>query len=324
MDRRRVVEVGNSNGCVKSGSGCLLQKNLVLTARHILTVSQDATPLEGAKYRIRIMGDWQSGNTDWRVNGASLCWQSEKLDVALLKLEGESPRFLAETITDVKFGVLGTYEKFPAEGIGFPKAQYDKKKQDCVTLEGNLDKLQGERTGNLLFHCSPSCLTPNKPEAWKGISGTAIFVYNHLVGVVVQADGEEALKDALRVIPVSLLAEDQEFCKLVFGKEGTPPLNNLSNLEPPPENPPGLENKKLSSQQISDDLLRLIDELAKPPQRQFSETQLFKEFIDKFDTDYTSAQVGFLKLVQQECIKRISGYDKYELTPIGRQKLRQQ
>jgi hypothetical protein len=67
----------------------------------------------------------------------------------------------------------------------------------------------------------------------------------------------------------------------------------------------------------------LIHELAKPPQWQFLEAQLLKKFLEKFDVDYASAHADLMNLVQQECVKRIS-VGKYELTRIGRQKVRQQ
>jgi hypothetical protein len=53
------------------------------------------------------------------------------------------------------------------------------------------------------------------------------------------------------------------------------------------------------SYNVSNDLLKLIRELAKPPQWQFSEIQLFNEFLREFNTDITSAYTGFSQLIQQ-------------------------
>ncbi|MEG4328320.1 serine protease [Microcoleus sp. herbarium5] len=206
MDRGRVAEISIGKKC---GTGYLIRNDLIITARHVV----GSLPELGTKCDVRFCGDWSRGNRRWLESGASLCWQSEELDVALLKLEGSTPEFVSKGNEDVKFGKLGTEEKFFAKGGGFPSAQRSEKRQNFILLEGKLDNFQSERTHELFFDLSS--VTAVKPEGWHGLSGTAVFVHDHLVGIVVQTDTDEAFgPQVLRVIPISLVAKDQKFCEL--------------------------------------------------------------------------------------------------------------
>jgi hypothetical protein len=109
---------------------------LILTARHILTCSKDDAQLEvGTEYDIRCVGE----GDNWRYSGASLYWESLNLDVALLKICGDVPDFLNKS-SAVKFGFLGTDDKFTAEGVGFPAAQRTNKEQNNAFIEGQIDQ----------------------------------------------------------------------------------------------------------------------------------------------------------------------------------------
>jgi hypothetical protein len=108
MDRGRVAEISIGRRC---GTGYLIRNDLIITALHVL----GSLPNLGTKCDVRFCGDWSRGDRKWRESGASLCYQSEELDVALLKLEGGTPGFLSEVNEDIKIGKLGTDEKFCAK-----------------------------------------------------------------------------------------------------------------------------------------------------------------------------------------------------------------
>ena len=218
MDYQRITEISNPY-CLKSGSGYLVQENLILTARHILTYPEDDISLElGKPYDVRFVGDFRSGKThQWLSSAATVCWQSPEFDLALLVLDRVRPDFLTGDSSHTQFGKLELNHKtLSAAGGGFPQVQRLGNLQNPEPLEGNLSSLAGIKTNQLRLQVTS--LVPDRPEKWAGISGTALFVDDYLVGVV--TDTNQGFEErALWAVPIALVVEeDEEFCRLIFGE----------------------------------------------------------------------------------------------------------
>lgn len=208
MNPKRVAELHDPHR-KKAGSGYLIQENLILTAHHVIAPSGKKGIL-GTRYHMRLIEDYEAGRTDWIREGCYLCWDSPENDLALLKLEEGKLGFELES-----FGKLpGT--QVEAQGMGFPEVQTREGLQNPEELRGFLSRYAGLKFRQLRLQVTS--LTPNSHNEWQGISGTALFVDKFLVGVIVETNKSFAEK-ALWATPVSAVANDPEFCRLVCGKE---------------------------------------------------------------------------------------------------------
>lgn len=210
MDYRRVTEIYDSQRD-HGGTGYLIRPNLILTAHHVVAPLGQAGTI-GTTYDVRIIGDYEAGQTEWLRNGCQLCWDApnEKVDLALLRLNRQ---FISENVDNapVKYARMVVDEIF-AEGYGFPKVQVIENRQNPEPLKGSLNRVAGIKEGQLRLHVTS--LVPDKPSDWDGISGTALFAEDYLVGVVVETNKGHAEK-ALWVVPISIAMDDPEFRELV-------------------------------------------------------------------------------------------------------------
>jgi len=216
MNYQRVVEIHVPHSG-SGGTGYLIQNNLILTAYHVVAYADEILASKSeALYDIRFIGEFEAGETAWRNEGASLHWYDSKHDLALLRLRGARPSFLAENGLDIQFGKLGG-ETFSAIGVGFPKVQKIEKRQNPEPVEGRLSRIAGLMEKQLRLQVTS--LIPAISEDWAGISGTALFVGKYLVGVITETRKSFGEK-ALWATPISLVAEDEEFCQLILNTSG--------------------------------------------------------------------------------------------------------
>jgi hypothetical protein len=211
MDPKRVAELHDPHR-MQGGSGYLIRDNLILTAHHVIAPLEEKGIL-GRRYHLRLIGDYEAGRTDWIIEGCYLCWDSPQYDLALLKLEEGKliTKFNQQSVTC--FGELANTQ-LRAKGIGFPSVQKINGRQNPEELQGFLSKYSGLKLGQLRLQVTSPI--PNSPDQWQGISGTAIFIDQFLVGVVVETNKSFAEK-ALWATPISDIAEDADFCGLVLG-----------------------------------------------------------------------------------------------------------
>src|SRR5262249_2701846 len=218
MDYRRVAELYDPRRRV-GGTGYLIQSNLVLTAHHVIAPDGETATL-GTPYDLRFIGDFEAGRTEWRTMGCHLCWDKPEYDLALLKLAEDALAFLRPKPSITLFGKLGG-ETLLAKGYGFPRVQVIEDRQNPEPLEGRLSRLAGLKEQQLRLQVTSP--VPHRPEEWAGISGTSVFVEDCLVGVIIETNKSFAEK-ALWAVPISIVADDDEFRRFVLGARDAPLL----------------------------------------------------------------------------------------------------
>jgi hypothetical protein len=218
MDYRRVAELYDPRRRV-GGTGYLIQSNLVLTAHHVIAPNGETAPL-GTPYDLRFIGDFEAGRTEWRTMGCHLCWDKPEYDLALLKLAEDGLAFLRPKPSITLFGKLGG-ETLSAKGYGFPRVQTIENRQNPEPLEGRLSRLAGLKEQQLRLQVTSP--VPDRPEEWEGISGTSVFVEDYLVGVIIETNKSFAEK-ALWAVPISIVADDDDFRRFVLGHRDAPLL----------------------------------------------------------------------------------------------------
>jgi len=197
LDPRRAAEViaarpGDPDG---RGSGYLITGQFVLTAAHVLTAAESI--------RVRFNAD-QAGQ--WSAS-AEVAWSDPGLDVALLRIMGESvaPPGAVPEVIPVSFGRV-TRPPANCEAVGFPlfKLREDRTRTDAAGRTsqyrdyhhavGTATSWSNLREGTMAVDVRAPERDP-RPERspWEGMSGAAIFSGDYLIGVI----GEHHRSDGL-------------------------------------------------------------------------------------------------------------------------------
>lgn len=218
------------------GSGYLLAPNLVLTAGHC--VESAGTQVEVKRFERHADGLY--GLTHPRtfrveVNGENGSPGGQKIDFALLTSTDDDPFAIGERTSsdDVRLGRLVGMAAVPAQALGFPRAQVGSSRMNVEDARGTIRPLAGARSAGdsgvlierLNFQVETGAPT-SRPGAslWSGMSGSALFSGDHLVGVIVE--DRAAMNGRLHAVPASR----------IFGDQGRPDANRCLNgalgLEP--------------------------------------------------------------------------------------------
>jgi len=204
MRRAQAVELSFGD---REGSGYLLSRRHVLTAKHVI----DPRKI-GAPGWVRALA--APGATTVDISLAPrprwpgrLAWMSDKHDLAIVKLDADPvPRIEQQRFGWVPSDELAFYECI---GIGFPAAAKGTSHQVEAKLSWVLD--------NQRFNLDITIAQPKEWRQWAGLSGAAIFSSGLLVGVVRTVRSN--WNSLLTATPVQYLIEDQKF-RSFWNREG--------------------------------------------------------------------------------------------------------
>jgi hypothetical protein len=206
MDWRRVVELYCPRDGAR-GSGYLVAPGLVLTASHVVSGA------DGEEVEVRFLeptADGLPGDVGpW--NRARVAWAGTGIDAALLVPSGSGSSFRDLTGT-VGLGRVDGRAAVRVDATGFPRALATASHTDTLHIEADADPLTGLRARAL--HLQARTARPAGAEGWKGMSGSAVFAGDRLVGVL-EAVPAALADSALRATPAHLLIEDADAGRLL-------------------------------------------------------------------------------------------------------------
>ncbi len=204
MEWSRVVEVHDKDSG-RFGSGYLLAPGLVLTARHVV---------EGlAATRVRLLEadeDGLPGPVGQRQTAVVAWTGGPEVDLALLAPSPGAPPFRPRASPTV-IARLGDRAAVRVDALGFPRAMVASH-GDTLHVEAVVSAWTGARGHSLILDAKT--VRPAEADGWKGMSGSAVFGGDRIVGVVEAVPA--ALADgALRATRVDLLFDDQQAAALL-------------------------------------------------------------------------------------------------------------
>jgi tetratricopeptide (TPR) repeat protein len=201
VDRYRVCELWAAGPEGEgSGSEYRLGDWLVLTARHVI-----APAVAGPCGKLRVRPVGVAGWLPARVE-----WQDTDADAALVRIEDERWRAPAQESV-LRWGELAGSDPVPCAAVGFPWASVrPDRRRDTAHVYGQLAPLGQLKQGRLdldVASASPSAREGGSP--WAGMSGAAVIVDSHLVGVITVDPAR--YQDRLVAVPVGPLLADEGF-----------------------------------------------------------------------------------------------------------------
>ncbi|MYV97382.1 trypsin-like peptidase domain-containing protein [Streptomyces sp. SID3343] len=172
LERVAEIIVDLEYGGGRRGSGYLIGPGRVLTAAHVIAGA--------VAVRVRFNAD-QPGA---RVLVGEPAWADERTDVAVLLVPGEDR-------PPVRFARLDGHElPYPCRAVGFPRykmkdARDGSRYRDSCDAFGTLAPLSNRREGTLSIAVPPPDRDVDPTASpWEGMSGAALWVAGHVVGIV--------------------------------------------------------------------------------------------------------------------------------------------
>ena len=201
MDIARVVEtwcaVPGRSDLNRVGTGYLISKDLVLTARHCVNV-------DGSSIEIRRLT--RAGKAQWHQ--VEVVWPEPEAgapDIAVLRVTGAD--WAPGRVKAVRWGrPADENEQLPCLAIGFPDSERASGHiRDTKEIRGSIELLTGFKAGTLAIHVKDSALPKEVPHGtlWSGASGAALFSGPWLVGVIVEAPIAQHGMSALTAAPIT-------------------------------------------------------------------------------------------------------------------------
>jgi len=209
------------------GSGRLIGRNLVLTARHVITVEGSPAGVVQHDWQVRLFADRPDppGTKKWPWIKARVVWMGQdSLDLALLELLPVDDASDRNARLRLRIAKIDRDERHSVQGLGFPRGAIEDEKRNLVPLPGNLDE------GEILFFAVDPAYRPETAEDWRGFSGAPILLKESpdpevvwIYGVAQQVPS--TFKNLINVARLAAAYEDKGFLE-------TLKVHDVS-LEPP-------------------------------------------------------------------------------------------
>ena len=213
MDGRRLADIraGTREEPKKGGTGYLVGRHLLLTARHVVVDHEREWP------RIDV---WlgHPGEEPRRRIEAKVVWQDATLDAALLSIT-------AKVSTDgppVRWGCFIGSAPITFTALAFPGFTNYEAVRGVEQLNGRLSPLAiGAGGGYVLDQAAAPRATV--PGAWAGASGAAVFCDGLLVGMIATSNQLFGNR-RLHAMRARSLLSDREFSRLISEDTGIVPV----------------------------------------------------------------------------------------------------
>ncbi|GGS84055.1 trypsin-like serine protease [Nonomuraea spiralis] len=231
MDRRRLALIrgGDATRFLRVGTGYLIGRRLVLTARHVVEASK-GTPWAQIVVRVGHPHD-----ADVHRCLASVRWTDpEERDVALLLLDNE-----VDVPGTIRWGRPVGNTPLPYQGLAYPSATFKDGQHKVEHLRGKLPPQAGGVGAQDLYVLdqeSAPDMRADGEQAWSGASGSAVFCQDHLVGVVIHDDHAFANR-RLHACPARTFTGNPAFATLLQRYGDGPPEPVDITSTPPHETP---------------------------------------------------------------------------------------
>jgi hypothetical protein len=161
------------------GSGRLIGKNLVLTAKHVVTVEGDV-PLDNEGWQVRLLASFPSTPSGgaWSWIDSSVVWAGRgPLDLALLRLHPKAGTPDCYPKLTLRIGRIDEVRHHKVRGLGFPRGAKVDKKRTLFVPSGDLDDDKGL---TLSFGIGQAYQPETPNEDWRGFSGGAVLLEESL------------------------------------------------------------------------------------------------------------------------------------------------
>jgi hypothetical protein len=136
---------------------------------------------DGGQCRVRLLGDYQQGRADWGAYG--IVWRHDVLDLALLRQGPATVAYAAGPAPCARLARVQRSDRTLAcVAVGFPRAQRHDNSYDSTQVNGEIPLLSLIKSG--AWQVSVRNLALRDPLAWKGVSGSALFAGERLIGVI--------------------------------------------------------------------------------------------------------------------------------------------
>jgi hypothetical protein len=205
------------------GSGRLIGRNLVLTARHVVTPEKSALPAkDGWQVCLKAQPDqgclWIKGTVVWYGQG--------NLDLALIELQPEKGAVSIPKLK-LRIGRIDQVQQHVVRGLGFPRGAKVDNKRVLFVPSGKLDD-SGQDT--LIFGIDQQYQPESPNEDWRGFSGSAVVLEDSTdsESVWIYGAAQQVPQNFTRQLDVARLAkawEDPGFGAILRGAG--------ASLEPP-------------------------------------------------------------------------------------------
>ncbi|MEO8938644.1 MAG: serine protease [Burkholderiaceae bacterium] len=175
------IYASQPGGAESFGTGYLIAPGLVLTALHVVAPAL----VDGGTCEVRLVGDFLANRCEWQAFVP--CWYERELDLALLRVGADDrpARDGPQAIT--RFATL-VRDDHPEDcnAIGFPRILRHEGQNDTQQVHGTVYKQSLLKRD--LWQVLVKSGRPRDANGWKGVSGSAVFSADHLIGVIVQTD----------------------------------------------------------------------------------------------------------------------------------------